>query len=152
MQTPSDKPNSPSVEEPSGTVYFSADSSYFQDFSAFQKQNFHHSFQDPHFQQSSAKVSNKIKQATHVVFSFPKQNSSVVERYRRKNALKLTERLDAYCATATKMPSRNALLVSTVAPSLPSNGWTHSLRLRRKRKMDMPRKQQNLSSTVSAPQ
>ena len=50
---PSDKPNSPSVEKPSGTVYFSNDSSYFQDFSAFQKQNFPHSFQDPHFQQSS---------------------------------------------------------------------------------------------------
>ena len=50
--TPSDEPNSPSVEEPSGTVYFSNDSSYFQDFSAFQKQNFPHSFQDPHFQQS----------------------------------------------------------------------------------------------------
>ena len=43
--TPSDEPNSPSVEEPCGTVYFSNDSSYFQDFSAFQKQNFPIEFQ-----------------------------------------------------------------------------------------------------------
>ena len=43
---------SPSVEIPNGTVYFSSDSSYFQDFSAYQKQKFPQSFQDPNFQQS----------------------------------------------------------------------------------------------------
>ena len=44
----------PHEEMPNGTVYFSNDSnscnvSYFQDFSAFQKQNFQSSFQQPHF-------------------------------------------------------------------------------------------------------
>ena len=50
--TPYDEPSSPSVEKPEGTVYFSEDSSYFQDFSGFQKQTFPHSFQDPNFLQS----------------------------------------------------------------------------------------------------
>ena len=44
----------PHEEMPNGTVYFSNDSnlnnvSYFQDFSAFQKENFQSSFQQPHF-------------------------------------------------------------------------------------------------------
>ena len=46
--TPADEASS-SPEVPAGTVYFSNDSSSFQDFSGFQKQHFHHSFQLPHF-------------------------------------------------------------------------------------------------------
>ena len=41
--TPADEAFS-SPETPAGTVYFSNDSSSFQDFSGFQKQNFHQSF------------------------------------------------------------------------------------------------------------
>ena len=47
QDTPTE-PCSYSQDIPNGTVYFS-DGSYFQDFSAFQKQSFQHSFQHAHF-------------------------------------------------------------------------------------------------------
>ena len=43
---------SPTEEIPDGTVYFH-DSTYFQEFSGFQKKTFLHSSQDPNFQHFS---------------------------------------------------------------------------------------------------
>ena len=49
QSTPASEDDSSREEMPAGTVYFASDSSSFQDFSAFQKQIFHESFQFPNF-------------------------------------------------------------------------------------------------------
>ena len=60
-------------EQPSGTVYFSSDASHFQDFSAFQKQSFQQSFQDPHFLHSFQDSPFRNEQYQYANVTYPQE-------------------------------------------------------------------------------
>ena len=74
QSTPVSEDDSSSEEMPAGTVYFATDSSNFQDFSAFQKQN----FQYQSFQMNNNQSSTEPFQEEHIFSGFlgPQDSSS----------------------------------------------------------------------------